>query len=63
MLAGLSREETAMLLKGVVDHSPAREIPALVYAKRWAEANAKSMAKAEQKIVKTYGKEVNEAMK
>jgi AhpD family alkylhydroperoxidase len=62
LIAGLSIEETGMLLKGILDHSPDKEIPALVYAKRWANADAKSMAKAEQKIIKTYGKEVNEAI-
>jgi len=56
LLSGLSKEETEMLLKGVIDNCPDKEIPALFYAQHWADTDANPDPKATRKLVENYGK-------
>ena len=42
--AGLPDEELQMLLEGVVDDAPPEELPALLYAQHWAEAEGQGLA-------------------
>jgi AhpD family alkylhydroperoxidase len=53
--AGLSNDELRILLSGQIpENSPAEEIPALVYARHWAETNAGPDFDAVHHLVKTY---------
>jgi AhpD family alkylhydroperoxidase len=62
LLSGLSKEETEMLLKGVIDNCPDKEIAALFYAQHWADTDANPDPKAKQKLVETYGKDTAEVI-
>ncbi len=62
LLSGLSKEETEMLLKGVIDNCPDNEIAALFYAQHWADTDANPDPKAKQKLVETYGKDTAEVI-
>ena len=62
LLSGLSREETEMLLKGVINNCPAKEIPALFYAQHWADSDANPDPEAKRKLVATYGKDTAEVI-
>ena len=62
LLSGLSREETEMLLKGVIDNCPEKEISALFYAQHWADTDANPDPKARHKLVETYGKDTVEVI-
>ena len=62
LLSGLSREETEMLLKGVIDNCPDKEISALFYAQHWADTDASPDPKAKHKLVETYGKDTVEVI-
>jgi AhpD family alkylhydroperoxidase len=55
--AGLPEEELRQMLAGVVDGAPEEELPALLYAQHWAEANGKPDAAARQTLARTYGPE------
>jgi AhpD family alkylhydroperoxidase len=57
LLSGLSKEETEMLLNGVIDNCPDKEIAALFYAQHWADTDANPDPKAKHKLVETYGKD------
>ncbi len=53
--AGLSAEELRSLLSGQIpDGSPPEEIPALLYARHWAETNARPDPEASRRLVETY---------
>ena len=56
--AGLSREDIALLLEGVTDHSPGEEIAAIEYAKHWAETDARPSPVKKQKVEGIYGNDV-----
>ena len=62
LLSGLSKEETEMLLKGVIENCPEKEVPALFYAQHWADTDAKPDPKARHKLVETYGKDTVEVI-
>ena len=62
LLSGLSREETEMLLKGVIENCPEKEIAALFYAQHWADTDAKPDPTAKRKLVETYGKDTVEVI-
>ena len=62
LLSGLSKEETEMLLNGVIDNCPDKEIAALFYAQHWADTDANPDPKAKQKLVETYGKDTAEVI-
>ena len=53
--AGLSNDELRILLSGKIsEESPAEEIPALLYARHWAEANARPDFEEVHHLVQTY---------
>jgi AhpD family alkylhydroperoxidase len=52
---GVSREEIEALAVSMFDGSPPDEVPALLYAQHWAEANARPEAAARQRVVGHYG--------
>lgn len=55
LAAGISRQEIEALAAGLFHGSPPEEVPALLYAQHWAEANAKPEASARQRVVAQYG--------
>jgi len=62
LLSGISREETEMLLKGVIENCPEKEVPALFYAQHWADTDANPDPKAKHKLIETYGKDTVEVI-
>jgi AhpD family alkylhydroperoxidase len=61
--AGISMDELDFLLAGAIPaDAPQEEIPALLYAQHWAEANSHPDPAARQKIVDTYGIEKTAAI-
>jgi AhpD family alkylhydroperoxidase len=60
--AGLPDEELRRMLEGIVEGAPADELPALLYAQHWAEANGQPDPAARQKLAQTYGAERAEAI-
>jgi len=56
--AGLSDEELRGLLAGQIpEGAPSEEIPALVYARHWAQANAMPDPEAARRLAETYSGE------
>ena len=55
LTVGVSEEEIAALSEGVFEGSPEEEIPALLYAQHWAEANGSPEPEARQEVVARYG--------
>lgn len=55
--AGLSPAEIRRLQDGLVGDAPADELPALLYAQHWAEANGRPDPLARQHVLATYGPE------
>lgn len=47
---------------GLIDHAPAEEIPALLYAQHWAESDAQPDPAARQTLIDSYGQEKAEAI-
>ena len=62
LLSGISREETEMLLKGVIENCPEQEVAALFYAQHWADTDADPDPKAKNKLIETYGKDTVEVI-
>jgi AhpD family alkylhydroperoxidase len=60
--AGLPDEELQKLLVGVIDDAPPEELPALLYAQHWAEAEGFPDPAARQKLNDTYGPQRAEAI-
>lgn len=60
--AGLPEEELQRLLAGVIDEAPAEELPALLYAQHWAEADGQADPAARQRLVQTYGSDRADAI-
>jgi AhpD family alkylhydroperoxidase len=55
MKAGVSNDELRVLLAGQIpEDSPLEEMPALMYARHWAETNARPDSEAVQLLVDTY---------
>ena len=53
--AGLSEDELRVLLAGQIpDGAPAEEIPALAYARHWAQTNATPDPEAARSLARTY---------
>jgi AhpD family alkylhydroperoxidase len=59
---GISQEEIEALGSGSFDGSPPEEIPALLYAQHWAEANGRPEASVRDHVVEQYREQVVEAM-
>jgi len=55
LLSGINSEEAAMLLNDVFDRSPQQEIPVLLYAQHWAEAEGVPEKQVREKFIKGYG--------
>mgnify|MGYP001096395884 CR=1 FL=1 len=60
--AGLSQNEIEILSTGIFHHCPTEEVPALLYAQHWAEANAKPEPETRQNVIGIYGQEKVDAM-
>lgn len=54
---GISEEEVRALAQGVLADSPAEELPALLYAQHWAEADEKPDPAARECVLDLYGEE------
>ncbi len=52
---GLAKEEVRALAQGVLADSPEEEMPALLYAQHWAEADGKPDPTARKRILDLYG--------
>jgi len=55
LAGGLSEEEIALLLDGVVEHCPPDELVAILYAQHWADTAGQPDSEARHKLVETYG--------
>ncbi len=55
--AGVQRDEIESLLCGAIPDVPTREIPALLYARHWAERDACPDPEARRTLEQTYGSE------
>ena len=62
LTVGISEEEIAALGEGVFEGSPEAEIPAMLYAQHWAEADGAPDPEAREKVVVQYGEESVNAM-
>jgi AhpD family alkylhydroperoxidase len=62
LMSGIPPEEVEMLQDGILNRAPADEIPALLYAQHWAEANAQPDPAARARLVETYGAEMAAAI-
>jgi AhpD family alkylhydroperoxidase len=62
LTSGITQEEIAALGDGVIDRAPPDEVPALLYAQRWAETSARAEPAARARLVETYGDEVAEGI-
>jgi AhpD family alkylhydroperoxidase len=61
--AGIPQEQIDELTAGLIPSAaPSQEIPALLYARHWAECNAHPEPQADAQLVETYGAEQAEAI-
>jgi AhpD family alkylhydroperoxidase len=61
--AGIAVDELEILLAGEIPNdTPEDEIPALLYAQHWAEADSRPDPQIQQKFMDTYGVEKTEAI-
>ena len=60
--AGLSQEEIAQLLDGVIEQCPPDEVMAVLYARHWAEQAGQPDPEIRQKLVETYGDAKSDAI-
>jgi AhpD family alkylhydroperoxidase len=58
LTVGISQEEITALGQGMFAGSPSEEVPALLYAQHWAEADGEPEQAARQQLVEQYGEEV-----
>jgi AhpD family alkylhydroperoxidase len=56
--AGVPQEEIEALAAGVFEGSPPGEVPALLYAQHWAEANGTPDPSVRERVVARYGEQV-----
>ncbi len=61
-LSGLAPDEVALLLGGQLQHAPAAEMPALVYAHAWAAADGAPARGSYAQLVAIYGPEAAAGM-
>jgi AhpD family alkylhydroperoxidase len=62
LACGLSEDEIAQMLDGVVEQCPPEERVAVLYAQHWADTAGHPDAEARQKVLETYGEEKVTAM-
>jgi AhpD family alkylhydroperoxidase len=55
LAAGLTQADVQALAAGSFDGAPPEEIPALLYAQHWAEADASPDPEVRQAVLATYG--------
>ena len=55
---GVTQQEIDALGEGIFDGSPVEEIPAMLYAQHWAEANGEPEASVRDQVVMRYGDQV-----
>ena len=60
--AGLTQAEIKALSTGTFNHCPEEEVPALLYAQHWAEADGAPDEDTRQHILGIYGQEKVQAM-
>ena len=60
--AGIPEQEIEALGKGMFEGSPPEEVPALLYAQHWAEANGDPEASVRAQVVARYGEQVVETI-
>jgi len=53
--AGISAEETRAILEGDLGNAPAEELPALLYARHWADSDGRPDPAARQQLYAIYG--------
>jgi AhpD family alkylhydroperoxidase len=56
-LSGLPAEEVALLLEGSTQSAPPSELPALLYARHWAEAGGQASPELRAELAAHYGAE------
>jgi AhpD family alkylhydroperoxidase len=54
-LSGLTAVEIALLLEGATEGAPAAELPALLYARHWAEAGGQASPELQAALAAHYG--------
>ncbi len=59
---GVSQQEIETLGKGMFEASPVEQVPALLYAQHWAEANGTPEASVREQVVARYGVQTVELM-
>ena len=59
---GIPQEEIEALAQGMFEGSPCEEVPALLYAQHWAEANGEPEAQVREQVVAQYGERALEMM-
>jgi AhpD family alkylhydroperoxidase len=52
---GISQQEIEALGRGMFEDSPPKEVPALLYAQHWAEADGDPEAAVRERVVARYG--------
>jgi AhpD family alkylhydroperoxidase len=62
LTAGLSEADVQELAAGGLVGTPPEQVPALLYAQHWAEADARPDPGARRRILATYGPEQTEAI-
>jgi AhpD family alkylhydroperoxidase len=62
LTVGIPEKEITALGEGVFEDSPEEEIPAMLYAQHWAEADGAPDLEAREHIVAQYGAEVVDAI-
>jgi AhpD family alkylhydroperoxidase len=62
LTAGVTPSDVEALVAGDPSGSPAEQVPALLYARHWAETEGKPDAAARERVLATYGVEQTEAM-
>jgi AhpD family alkylhydroperoxidase len=60
LAAGVPEDEIQSLGQGAVENSPPEEVPALLYAQHWAEADGRPDRAAREHVVRTYGERATE---
>ncbi|MBN1629425.1 MAG: carboxymuconolactone decarboxylase family protein [Thermoleophilia bacterium] len=60
--AGLDQADIDALSKGSLEGAPPEEVPALLYAQHWAEADAQPDSEARQRVLDIYGQSKIEAI-
>jgi AhpD family alkylhydroperoxidase len=59
---GIPQEEIEALGKAMFESSPPEEVPALLYAQHWAEADGEPETSVRDQVVARYGEQVVEMM-